>query len=60
MPDWAEMLEMAGEWHIPPWDIEAELPALWRDRWVAMRNAQYEKQKRDNPKQTKTGARKLI
>lgn len=51
---------MAGEWHIPPWDIEAELPALWRDRWVAMRNAQYEKQKRDNPKQTKTGARKLI
>jgi len=60
MPDWAEALEMASEWGIPPWDIEAQVPALWRDRWVAMRNAQYEKQKRDNPKPGATGGRKLI
>ena len=51
---------MATEWGIPPWDIEARMPGLWRDRWVALKNAEWEKHKRDNPTPGKAGVRKLL
>lgn len=41
-------LEIAAEWGLPPWQIEAEAPAVWVDRWVALRVARNEKAKRDS------------
>ncbi|MCK9357718.1 MAG: hypothetical protein M0R22_11345 [Dehalococcoidia bacterium] len=39
---------MATEWGIPPWQIEAEAPALWADRWVALRVERGKRVKHDN------------
>lgn len=30
---------MAREWGIPPWQIVAEAPLVWIDRWYALREA---------------------
>jgi hypothetical protein len=47
-PDWCADLAMAETWHIPPWQIEERVPAVWADRFLLLAEARYE---RDNPKQ---------
>ena len=55
------ILEMAAEWHMAPWQLEGELPALWADRWLAMRTARNEKLKRDSrPRAKRTVGRRLL
>jgi len=52
---------MASEWGIPPWQIEADAPAVWVDRWVALRLAQNEQAKRDSKTRgTRVKGRRLV
>ena len=47
VPDWYATLEMATEWGLAPWEIEAEASAVWVDRWLLLRNLRVAKQERD-------------
>lgn len=35
MPDWAEIMDMALAFHVPPWEVEAGMTLLWLMRWRA-------------------------
>ncbi len=52
---------MAEEWGIAPWALEAELSALWRDRWAALQQARAaareDAERRSN---SSTGGRKRL
>ena len=42
MPQWLVCLLLAQDWGLPPWQIEATVPAVWVDRWLAVREARDE------------------
>lgn len=41
---WVVSLRIAEEWGLPPWEVD-EAPALWIDRWLALKEAEANHQK---------------
>lgn len=39
-PEWAEYMEMALYFHVPPWQIEKELTLTWYRRWLVWKEEQ--------------------
>ena len=39
-PEWYPIAAAAEAWGALPWILEAEAPALWVDRFVAVKNAE--------------------
>lgn len=39
LPAWVSTLDMAEEWHIPPWEVERDGSVLWEKRWGIWRRA---------------------
>jgi hypothetical protein len=39
-PAWYTLAAAAEAWGAPPWELEEHAPAIWLDRFVALRNAE--------------------
>lgn len=44
-PEWYTLAAAAEAWGVRPWELEEDAPALWLDRFVALRNAEAEANK---------------
>jgi hypothetical protein len=55
-PEWYTILAAAEAWGRAPWEIEADAPAIWMDRFVALGNA---KAKASKKPPAKPGVRRL-
>ncbi len=53
-------LALAKEWGVTPWALEADAPAVWVDRWLAVTNMQAEKVERDRKHAQGGKGRRLI